>query len=152
MMPISKIGICNWLRRRRRALPPIRLLSLPLPGARAHPLFRVYSQPVCHAIDVIEIAYYLYGNGNCFLAESLVTQSHNIGLSDLTRGKSKFRRIVTECPIGRREVHQPVIEGQLLRPGFVAGFATELGRMGERSVIAIVDITHDRCKHFTTGR
>lgn len=152
MMAISKIGICYRLGLRKSARAPGRLLSLPLPGIRTHPLLRIHSQSVCHAIDIIEIAYHLHSNGNCFLAESLLPQSHNIILSDRTRGKRKFRRIITESPIGRREIHCPVIEDQLLRPGFIPGFATELGRMGERSVIAIVNITHDRRQHLTTGR
>ena len=120
MMQISKIGsAAAGLGTRKRPPLPIGLLPPPLPGIRSHPCLGVHSQPVCHAVYIIEVAYHLHGNGKGLLAEAFLLQPLKVRLSGLPRGKSQLHRVVAERSIRRREPHFPVVKNQLVCPGLI---------------------------------
>jgi len=100
------------------------------------------------AIDVIEIADDLHCDCDLFFGEMVLDEPVKVRFVHGARLKRQFGRKIAKRAVFPAQRREPVIVDQLVGSLVLSGLRTEVLRMGERSVIAIVDIADDGSEHF----
>lgn len=131
---------------------PLCFTSPPLLLWRPHPRFRFDAETVRDAVDVVKVGDHLRRDSDAFVVESLRSESRDVVCRHLPRGQREPRRIVAEGFVGIAELRFAVVEEQRLCDLVIPGLPTEVFSVRERSVVALIDVTHHRSYHFSLRR
>ena len=120
----------------------------PCVSGQCHPVFRINSETVGDAVDVVEIADHLRGDRNLVVVEAMSMQCVNVGFLHLSRTQRQPDGEVTQGEVRFRKTGCAVVENDFLSSIRITGLQTEVPRMRESSVVAIVNVADDRSQQF----
>lgn len=127
------------------------LFCLPVIYRNCHVHFRVDTEPVGNAVDVVEITDDLRRDRNLGIIESQVPQCIQVRRRHISWSSGQLDGVVTEGPVGLAQFCRAEVKDQLLGELQISRLQTEVVCMGESSVVAVVDVAHDGGKHLTSS-
>jgi hypothetical protein len=106
---------------------------------RRHFGFEIDVKTVRDPVDVVEVRDHLDGVVDGAIVEAMTSQNIKVGFADAAGRLGQLDGIVAKSAVGRGEVGGRVINFDGLDEGVVLDLGPEVLRVGERSVMAIVD-------------
>ena len=125
--------------------------AVPFLARGGHPRLVIDAEPVADSVDVIEVRDHLSCDGDRLVIEALAAEALNIGRDDASRDERQLDGVVAQGAVRFGQVRPAMVVDELLRERLVVGLPTEVPRMVNRSVIALVDVAHHGGEHLAAG-
>ena len=92
----------------------------------------------------------MHGNTEPIVIKASFSEQREIRFSHRTKREGQLDCVITEQAICVGEIRPKIVKDQLLSSFAISRRPTELGRMGERSAVAIIDVADHGSQHLTT--
>ena len=110
--------------------------------------FRIDSQAVGDAVDVVEVGDHLGGVADGPVGKAQGPQTVKVIRSYARGSRGQLDRMVAQGPIGIRHNRLSIISGDLIGPAGVVDLSPEVIPVGDDSVVAVVDLGYDHRQHL----